>query len=310
MTLLSIPRDPRVPIPGHGEDKINSAFAIGGPALMKQTVEQFLGIPVHFYFVMYIQGFEKVIDAMGGVDINVEKRLHYNDNAGNLHINLQPGMQHLNGYEAMGFARFRHDATGDFGRIGRQQAMLNALGRKALSVGAIRGLPTLFEELLKKNLIVTNLSLNAAYKLKGFYNDEVRQNTKMFMFPGVPQTIGRVSYVIPDLKEIPYVVNGIFNEGGNPKNHEIKIELKNGCGYRGVAEDYARRLGYFGFDVLGTSNADSFDYDHSIVVVYKPNAFDKAVSRIMNAEIVNNPNSDAIPHMDVIVGRDKLHFGN
>jgi polyisoprenyl-teichoic acid--peptidoglycan teichoic acid transferase len=308
--LVSIPRDSRVPIPGHGVDKINAAFALGGPDLMRKTVEDFLGVPVPFYFVMYVDGFVKVIDSLGGVEVNVEKKMNYDDRSQNLHIHLKPGLQLLNGTDAMGYARFRHDATGDFGRIGRQQKVLDSLQRKALSTNILSAMPTILDTLLRKQLLVTNLSIKDALQMRSFYNEEVRSNTHMFMLPGTPKTIHGVSYVLPDLDEVPFVVGAVFQDGFHPENKLIKIEVKNGCGYRGVAEAYARRLAYYGFNVLGTSNADSFDYQKTVVVSHKPSPFDRAVARILNADVTERLNPESVANMDVIVGRDKLERRN
>ena len=77
--LLSVPRDTRVNIKGHGWDKINSAFAYGGHKLTQETVQDFLGIKLHNYVVVDFQGFKGLVDAVGGVDINVEKRMYYYD---------------------------------------------------------------------------------------------------------------------------------------------------------------------------------------------------------------------------------------
>lgn len=124
---LSIPRDTLVRIPGHGWGKINSAHALGGPRLLVETVSTLLGnLQIDEVVIVSYKAFEEAIDALGGVTIEVEKRMRYHDNWGDLHVDLQPGVQHLNGKQALGYVRFRHSDS-DFHRIERQQKFLRAV---------------------------------------------------------------------------------------------------------------------------------------------------------------------------------------
>ncbi len=132
VTLLSIPRDTYVEIAGRGtQDKINHAYNYGTGTMLK-TVEEFLDIPVDYYVAINFQGFEDLIDEIGGIEIDVEKRMYYR--ASDAYINLQPGLQVLNGEQALGYARFRRDAEGDFGRNRRQQQVIRALVDQAASL--------------------------------------------------------------------------------------------------------------------------------------------------------------------------------
>jgi len=128
VNLLSLPRDLAVNIPGwRGKRRINSASALGGPELAVATVQEFLEVPIDHYIVLKIHATKRLVDALGGVDIEVEKDMDYDDNWGHLHIHLKKGWQHLNGEQAVGYIRFRHDREGDFGRIRRQQQMVQAI---------------------------------------------------------------------------------------------------------------------------------------------------------------------------------------
>ena len=121
--LLSIPRDTRVAIEGNGFDKINHAYAFGGHSLTQKTVENLLGVKMDHYILIDTRSFERIIDAIGGVDLNVEKRMYYEDpwdDIGGLVIDLYPGEQHLDGDRAIQYVRYR-DGEGDIGRVGRQQ---------------------------------------------------------------------------------------------------------------------------------------------------------------------------------------------
>ncbi len=124
---LSIPRDTLVRIPRHGWGKINSAHVLGGPRLLVETVSNLLGnLQIDHVVIVSYKAFEEAIDALGGVTIEVEKRMRYHDNWGDLHVDLQPGVQHLNGKQALGYVRYRHSDS-DFHRIERQQKFMRAV---------------------------------------------------------------------------------------------------------------------------------------------------------------------------------------
>lgn len=305
--LVFLPRDSRVEIPGHGTDKINAAYAIGGAPLMMKTLEEFLGVEIDYHAIIYVDSFVKIIDAMGGVDLEVEKRMRYRDRAQDLYIDLEKGYQHLNGQKAMQYARFRHDAHGDLGRIERQQKMIKALSRKAFSFDIVKSLPALLRELKNNRLVETNIPLSDAGFLIKFMNDDtVKSNMKMYSMPCTPEMIRGISYVIPDYEEFPYVIAGALRGGYHPDNRMVKIEVANGCGSPGIANVFEKRLSYFGFDVLDTSNADNFDFDRTTIIVYRETPFDRNIAEMLDADVVDKPDPDSIPNMKVIIGKDKL----
>src|SRR5439155_21810551 len=126
-------RDTAVQIPGRRYiSKINAAHAFGGPELTAQTINDVFHIPIDAYVVINFDGFKKIVDAVGGIDLNVEKRLKYDDNWGHLHVNLFPGYQHLSGEKAMGYVRIRK-LDSDFNRSKRQHAFLEAVRTKLKS---------------------------------------------------------------------------------------------------------------------------------------------------------------------------------
>ncbi len=129
VSLISIPRDGWVPVPGHGTTKINAAFAYGGPSLLIRTVERLSGVRIDHYAALDFGGFVKMTDALGGVDVTITK-----DTYDPMHERRwKAGSQHLNGVEALDFVRQRWNLPdGDLDRIKRQQAFLHALAAKAL----------------------------------------------------------------------------------------------------------------------------------------------------------------------------------
>lgn len=130
VSVIAIPRDGYVPVPGHGTTKINAAFAHGGPALLIRAVEQLGGVRVDHYASLDFGGFVKMTDALGGVTVTVEKRTY-----DPMHHRTWPeGPQHLDGVRALDFVRQRWNLPGgDLDRIKRQQAFLHALSAKAMN---------------------------------------------------------------------------------------------------------------------------------------------------------------------------------
>lgn len=132
--MISIMRDSYVPIPGHGKQKINAAYSIGGVELLRQTIQENFGIGLEYYAMIDFKGFEDMIDviAPNGVTVDVEKPM-----SSHIGVKLEKGIQQLNGKELLGYARFRHDARGDFDRVGRQQKVLKAIKDEVLTVKGI-----------------------------------------------------------------------------------------------------------------------------------------------------------------------------
>ena len=132
--MVSLPRDSYVPIPGHGSNKINAAYSIGGPKLLTDTVEQVTGIHVDGYIEIGLGGFAAVVDSVGGVDLCVPRDMN-DKKAG---IDLKKGCQTLNGGNALGYVRSRYeDPLGDIGRAARQRQFLGALMKKAATPSTV-----------------------------------------------------------------------------------------------------------------------------------------------------------------------------
>ncbi|MFK9094690.1 LCP family protein [Bacillus salipaludis] len=138
--ITSIMRDSYVTIPGHGKHKINSAFALGGPELMRQTIKQNFDLDLQYYAIADFQGFVQLIDEAfpKGVEIDVEKKM-----SENIDVTLEPGLQRLDGAHLLGYVRFRHDAIGDFGRVERQQKAVKAIKDQLGGFQTIAKLPKL-----------------------------------------------------------------------------------------------------------------------------------------------------------------------
>ena len=132
--LVSIPRDSYVSIPGHGKNKINAAYAFGGPQLLVRTVEQATGLHVDSYVETGLGGYAQLVDAVGGIDVCVKRAIK----DAKAHIDVKAGCQTFDGATALGYARARYsDPRGDLGRVERQRQVLAAIAGKTLSPSVV-----------------------------------------------------------------------------------------------------------------------------------------------------------------------------
>lgn len=176
--MMSIPRDLQLPIPGNGEDRINTAnvwgynneYPGGGPALLKRTIETNFGIPIDYYIMADFQAFVEVVDTLDGIDVNVPKALHdtqYPDpKPGDPHafktVHFDAGWQHMDGQRALEFARSRM-STSDFDRAKRQQLILVAIREKALNLNLLPKLPSMAKTMADK--IQTDMTMDEILEL-------------------------------------------------------------------------------------------------------------------------------------------------
>lgn len=201
-SLLSVPRDTRVKIDGNDFDKINAAYAYGGSKLSRSTVENLLGTQIQYYILVDIKAFERIIDALGGIDLNVEKRMYYEDpwdDDGGLVIDLYPGEQHLDGKRAIEYVRYR-DGEGDIGRIGRQQKFMKAVLEKLLTPSVLPKLPEFIKEV--RSAVETDMPLNEMISLGKDLSAFREKGVETSMVPGKPAYLQDVSYWLPDLPEL------------------------------------------------------------------------------------------------------------
>jgi len=136
--LVSLMRDIYADIPGYQSYKLNTAYYLGGVQLLKETISNMFSLPIHHYAIIDFKNFESLVDilAPNGVEINVEK-----DMSEKIGVSLKQGVHNLNGKELLGYARFRHDAEGDFGRVARQQKVIEAIKNEVLAPQNILNLP-------------------------------------------------------------------------------------------------------------------------------------------------------------------------
>ena len=212
LNMLSIPRDTRTKIEGYGVQKINAANRFGGAYLSAKSVSNLLeDIEINGYVRINVLGVGKLIDALGGVTVNVPKDLKYQDDSQHLYINLKAGKQHLNGDKALQLLRFRNDGRGDIGRIERQQMVIQALIEQALNPATLVRSPVILNT-VKEN-IDTNLTLDGLLTLVNFGIGINRSNIQMLTLPGRVSTRKEfvASYWLPDKEEIGVMIARYFD---------------------------------------------------------------------------------------------------
>ena len=229
LNAISIPRDSKVYLPDdHGIQKINAAHAIGGIGMTIKTIEDTLGVKIDRYVMVHDQAVREIVDALGGIDIYVEKNMHYNDYSGKLFINLQKGNNHLNGKEVVGYLRFRHDPMGDIGRTQRQQWFLRGLMEALKKPETLAKLPEIIN--VAKKYIKTNMSFYELSQYAGLAKHLDMDKIEIAMLPGAPNKKGYISYWILDPEKTQEVVDRlIYREKVNPS--EINAQLKAGIMY-------------------------------------------------------------------------------
>ncbi len=211
MSLLSIPRDTRVNIPKHGWDKINCAAELGGPEASMKVVSELLGIPVKYYVQANFNGFKNIVDALGGVTLDVDQDMNHEDetDGGVYEINLKKGVQRLDGDKALQYVRFRDYPMADIERTAHQQKFLVTLAKEMLQPGTILKLPSLVPEINKH--VKTNLSVNDMVTLASAGKKLEDGNIVAQTLPGRPLDIGGDSYWGVDPAEAKQMVAKLFN---------------------------------------------------------------------------------------------------
>ena len=213
LVVLSIPRDTRTYI-GGGLAKINEANLYGGPALTAETMSELLGgVAIDRYVRINVQGVEKLVEALGGIMVNVPKDMKYQDDSQHLYINLKAGEQRLNGDQALQFLRYRYDDYGDIGRIQRQQMLMRAVVEQALTPRTIARLPKILS-VIQSN-VDTNLKVEELLALVGFAAQTNHSNIQMLMLPGdfsAPDEF-ELSYWLPNYGQIDELVEQYFGFG-------------------------------------------------------------------------------------------------
>lgn len=209
VSLLSIPRDTRVSIPGYKNIKINGVAPLTDLENLVDVVADLTGVPIAGYIQTNFNGFKQIIDTLGGITVDVEKDMYYETgDAVDGIINLQKGLQQLDGAQALQYARFRNDALADISRTARQQVVLKAVAEEMLQLSTLPKLPWLIPQL--NDAVNSNVELRTMFKMSTtvvkFKDISILTQT----LPGRFHDINGISYWDVDREEAQRVVSNLF----------------------------------------------------------------------------------------------------
>jgi polyisoprenyl-teichoic acid--peptidoglycan teichoic acid transferase len=303
ISMLSVPRDLRVPIPGYGLNKINAAYSFGGARLSLQVTKQLLGIPINDFVDMNFDGFKQVINKLGGAYLMIDHR-YYNNTAVTDYasIDIQPGYQRLSGADALSWVRFRHDQNGDFTRIVRQQTFLREMKRELMASAKLSSLPRFLSVMgiISHNVTTDISSLGKLYDLLTL---ALRLNTTEVYqthIDGSTPMIGGVSYVTATQQQVATAVRQFLHPTRAPKptvaapvaavstataapsstpqltTAKAEVVVLNGSGRAGMAAAAASELTSRGYRVRVGGNAANFGFTTTTIAA---DAASQAVAR-------------------------------
>ena len=290
---ISIPRDSKVYLPdNHGVQKINSAHALGGVNLVKKTLKETFGIKIDRYVLIHDEAVEKIIDALGGLPIYVEKRMVYHDYTAKLHIDLQKGNTILNGKQAVGYLRYRKDGLGDIGRTQRQQWFMKSFFDRLHSPQIITKLPEILN--VANSYVKTDMSLYEMSQYASMLRGIDKNKIEIATLPGAPNQRGYISYWILDPNKTQEVINRMIYRD---KPTLTGVQFKGGIMYspsrEADAEIIKEKFNDLGFEVnmlkISHLSHSRFVANKNYVTLDFYNYIQKKLPEIQNMQFIYDP---------------------
>lgn len=307
--MLSIPRDLWVDIPGQGKNKINAAYAFGGPSLMVQTIKQNLGVEINHYVEINFVGFMAMIDDLGGIEIAFPNPARDLSSG----LDVDAGMQRLDGKTALAYARSRKyqelqggqwvgvDAS-DIGRTQRQQEVIRAILTEIKSPSTITEAGSAASSLARHTTVDSRLASSSVAQLAWDFRAIVGGDIEGVTLPVVVGTEGNASVVYRDDPAAQTVIDN-FKAGRPFADQPTRIQVLNGNGVAGAAGDMARRLELEGFDVVDLGDAPQ-RYDTTTILAHQGTTFGNEVRSALGFGEVVASDVDNRYDVVVIVGSD------
>lgn len=325
--VISVPRDTRVEwsetqkermrdIKGYSVSvsKINEMTSYVGMEYINEftvpEIEDLLDIQIDNYVIITLDAFKQIVDAIGGVEVDVPELsgngLHYDDNSQNLHIHLDPGVQLLNGEQAEGLVRFRKGyAEGDVGRIRTQQLFLEAFAKKITSPEIITKVPNIISTVLKTvstDIKLTEIGGYVPY-LKGMDASSVTFN----IIPGEGKYIGGKSYFVVDEAAMPAFIAEVFNDsteetGESIIDKSVSIEVLNSTGTAGLAGREKEKLETAGYSVSQIGNYSSSILENTKIYAKAQSLAEQFLTYYPNASIEVDTNLSM--DIRIVLGND------
>jgi LCP family protein required for cell wall assembly len=310
--MLSIPRDLRVEIPGHGTNKINAAYAFGGPPLMVETIKTNLNVSVNHYVEVDFVGFQAIIDEVGGIEISFPNPARDAKSG----LDVLAGEQILNGEQALAFARSRSyeeqqngswvsvDAN-DIGRTQRQQAVMKALVSRLKSPSSVAEAGDIASAMSDHMTIDANLADSSPASLLWNFRSIITGSIDSATLPTYSENIGGSSFQITQQPEADAMLAN-FRSGRPFTDQPIQIRVLNGNGTAGAAGEMSEQLEALGFRVTDIGNADSNSYQQTTVVVPEGSDDGERITSALGFGVVEFGVVDNGYDAVVIVGADAV----
>ncbi|MGH4139281.1 LCP family protein [Clostridium sp.] len=262
ISLVSIPRDTLIKI-NNKNQKINAAHAIGGVTYAVDAVEELLGIRIDYYGKINYEGFRNVINAIGGIDMDITRNMHYDDSTQNLSINFQKGTTvHLDGKKAEEFFRWRKNndgtglADGDLGRIENQHLFITKVMEKLKSPIIVLKIPSILSAI--QTSVETNMDAKDIFKYGYIFATIDKDKFSMDTIKGELKTLNGQSYLIYDEAQNKSILSKLYDESAlSIDKSKLRIKVINGTKKAGLASDFATYLQQKGYKKPETSNGDS-----------------------------------------------------
>lgn len=309
VVMISLPRDLYVSIPGFYQQRINVAHAVGGPQLVAQTIQANFGIQIDNFARVDFSGFEQVVDAVGGVVIDVERPVkddeYPTEDYGVMRLFIPPGPVLMDGRTALMYARSRHSES-DFGRSKRQQRVLLALRERASAMNIVPKVPSLLN--IAQKAIATDLNAGDMVSLGRLGLEIQRERMKTLV---VDENLASAflgpngeNLLMPSRQAIQSAILRAFSEAAG---QTARIEVLNGTNQVGAAGRVADQLARVGYEVLRIDDADRNDYPSTTIEVLTGNqAAAKVLAqrlRLPETAIKSTPTANSNIEIRVIVGR-------
>ena len=256
VTMVSIPRDTMIDIDGYGTNKFNAAYNYGGAAAVIREGTQLTGINCSHYAEVNFDALINLVDTVGGIDVMVDERIddtdadYWEDSAGYQHIVIEAGQQHLNGHQALVFARSRAYVDGDFTRTSNQRKVIEAIANKVLSL-SVTEMPSVVQAAVK--CVTTDMKAEEILSLANQFKNNGAITMYSALLPSITGDVNGTSYVFCDEDATEQMIKTV-EEGGDPssiKGSTSKLAQKYGVSGSSSSSSHS------GNDLSGSSSSSS-----------------------------------------------------
>ena len=333
LDVLSIPRDTKVScskeLSWRGYRKISEIYALvyrksksfsEACLSLKKAMENLLEMEIPFYLQINYQGVANIVDTIGGVTVNIDEPMDYDDNEGGLHIHFAVGEKGLNGNGVLKYIRFRDKLLGDKGRIERQQGLLKLISRKMGEAKIILKMPKIYRNI--KGNMWTNLEFWDFLALANEMRSFDQENLRVQSLPGKSEYIRGADYWVPDRKMSEEVVQVIMNSyriggkasppiySGGELDQIVKVEVWNATNRKDLAYNVQRRLRRYGIDAVRWGNFGIYKKYTTVIDRLGDIEVAHKVAKIVGSSVVKTEiDKTRFVDLSIVLGNDFIEVG-